>query len=57
MSHSGGDLIHKETTVVSFLRYDNILERVSRKNAAVLLNFVQMRGGLEGPAQFFVTFS
>ena len=35
---------------------ENALGKKSRKKAAVLLDFVQIRGG-EGPAQFFGTFS
>ena len=33
------------------------LRKVSRKKVAVLLDFVQMRGVGEGPAQIFVHFS
>ena len=44
------------TFVTSRGRYQ-ILGKTSRKKAAVLLDFVQMRGEGEGPAQIFGTFS
>ena len=38
---------------ITFDLLDNTIGKGSRKKAAVLLDFVQMRGGGEGPAQIF----
>ena len=46
------NLIKQVPVLFYFSVYETILGKVSREEVAVLLDFVQMRGG-EGPAQIF----